>query len=133
MRKASSLEVNLKRLEGDLVESSARISRLLEQEKMLQDRCREQVGCTTQEYPLGVHAFQERELQLTNGALNDLQAEADRHQRKAQELEERIQNDDRAEKLEGVLKDTRERGDELEFQLSKLNQVKSICTTRISA
>jgi len=55
-----------------------------------------------------------------------LQAEADRHQRKAQELEERIQNDDRVEKLESVLKDTQDRADELEFQLSKLNQVKII-------
>ena len=52
-----------------------------------------------------------------------MQAEADRHQRKARELEERIQNDDRAEKLEGVLKDTQDRAEELEFQLSKLNQV----------
>jgi len=65
-------------------------------------------------------------LQLTNGALNGLQAEADRHQRKARELEERIENDDRAEKLEGVLKDTQDRTDELEFQLSKLNQVKFV-------
>lgn len=65
-------------------------------------------------------------MQLTNGALNDLQAEADRHRRNARELEERIQNDDRAEKLEGVLKDTQDRADELEFQLSKLNQVKII-------
>lgn len=72
------------------------------------------------------HASQERELQLTNGALNDLQAEADRHQKKARELEDRIQNDDRAEKLEGVLKDTQDRAEELEFQLSKLNQVNFI-------
>ena len=78
------------------------------------------------------HTFQERELQLTNGALNDLQAEADRHQRKARELEERIQNDDRAEKLEGLLKDTQDRGDELEFQLSKLNQVK-FCMTLLAS
>jgi len=64
--------------------------------------------------------------------LNDLQAEADRHERKARELEERIQNDDRAEKLEGLLKDTRDRGDELEFQLSKLNQVK-LCMTLLAS
>ena len=73
-----------------------------------------------------IHTFQERELQLTNGALNDLQAEADRHQRKARELEEKIQNDDRAEKLESVLKDTQDRGDELEFKLSQLNQVEFV-------
>lgn len=42
-QKASSLEVNLKRVEGDLVESSACVGHLLEQEKVLQDRCREQV------------------------------------------------------------------------------------------
>jgi len=74
-----------------------------------------------------VDVAQERELQLTNGALNEIQAEADRHQRKARELEERIQNDDRVEKLEGVLKDTQDRAEELEFQLSKLNQVNSMC------
>jgi hypothetical protein len=43
VQKASGLEVNLKRLEGDLVESSARVGHLLEQEKALQERCREQV------------------------------------------------------------------------------------------
>ena len=124
-QKASSLEVNLKRTEGDLVESSAHVSRLLEQEKALQERCREQVCDRSSNAFMCArpHTAQERELQLTNGALNDLQAEADRHQRKARELEERIQNDDRAEKLEGVLKDTQDRAEELEFQLSKLNQV----------
>jgi len=61
---------------------------------------------------------------LINGSLNDLQAESDRYQRKAQELEERIQSDDRVEKLEGVLQNTRDRADELDFQLSKVKQVK---------
>jgi len=55
VQKASGLEVNLKRLEGDLVESSARVGHLLEQERVLQDRCREQV-CRDffQMYPFGV-------------------------------------------------------------------------------
>lgn len=60
---------------------------------------------------------------MTNGSLNDLQADSDRYQRKSQELEERIQNDDRVEKLEEVLQNTQDRADELEFQLSKLKQV----------
>jgi hypothetical protein len=50
--------------------------------------------------------WQERELQLTNGSLNDLQAESDRYQRKAKEVEEWIQNGDRVEKLESVLQST---------------------------
>lgn len=66
---------------------------------------------------------QERELQLTHGTLNDLRSQAEQHQRKVQELEEQIQSDDRVERLEDSLKNTQERADELDFQLSKLKQV----------
>lgn len=53
-----------------------------------------------------------------------LRTEVDQNQRKVRELEEQIQNDDRVEKLEISLKNTQERADELEFQLSKLKQVR---------
>lgn len=39
------------------------------------------------------------------------------------ELDEQIQSDDRAERLEATLQNTQNRADELEFQLSKLQQV----------
>lgn len=67
--------------------------------------------------------IQERELQLTNGTVNDLREEADQSKRRVKELEEHIQSDDRAERLEESLKNTQERADEFEFQLSKLKQV----------
>lgn len=39
------------------------------------------------------------------------------------ELEEQIESDDRAERLEATLQNTQDRADELEFQISKLQQV----------
>ena len=53
---------------------------------------------------------------------------------KVRELEEQIESDDRAERLEETLKNTQDRADELEFQLSKLRQVRStalllLCTS----
>jgi hypothetical protein len=56
--------------------------------------------------------------------LQDSRAEAQRHKNRVRELEEQIQNDDRADRLEESLKHVRDRADELEFQLSKLTQVK---------
>jgi predicted nucleic acid-binding Zn-ribbon protein len=63
---------------------------------------------------------------LTNGTLDDLRGEADSYQRRVRELEEHIQSDDRAEKLDESLKNTQERADELEFQLSKLKQASTL-------
>lgn len=67
--------------------------------------------------------MQERELQLTNSSLEDVRAKADEYQHRVQELEEHIKSDDRAERLEESLKNTQERAEEFEFQLSKLKQV----------
>ena len=66
---------------------------------------------------------QERELQLLTGTLTDLRAETEKHKQRVRELEEQIQSDDRAERLEITLQNTQNRADELEFQLSKLKQV----------
>jgi chromosome segregation ATPase len=72
---------------------------------------------------------QERELLLTNGMVDDLRGDADQHQRRVRELEEHIQSDNRAEKLEESLRNTQERADEFEFQLSKLKQASySVCS-----
>lgn len=125
--RSASLEASVNHLEASLAESATRVTVLTTQERELLDRTRDLVSsvllptvCCLTNYR------QERELQLTNGSLNDLQADSDRYQRKAQELEERIQNDDRVEKLEGVLQNTQDRADELEFQLSKTKQVRKL-------
>jgi myosin protein heavy chain len=55
--------------------------------------------------------------------MHDLKKEAEQHQRKVRELKEQIQSDDRLERAENSLKNTQNRADELEFQLSKLKQV----------
>ena len=55
--------------------------------------------------------------------MSDFKQEAEQYQRRLRELEEQIQNDNRIEQLEGSLKNTQERSDELEFQLTKLKQV----------
>ena len=71
---------------------------------------------------------QERQLQLANGSIAELHKELDDSQRRMRELEDQIQSDDRVERLEDSLKNTQDRADELEFQLSKLRQVGMTCT-----
>ena len=73
-----------------------------------------------------IDLMQERELQLTNSTVNNLRGEADQSKRRVRELEEHIQSDGRAERLEESLKNTQERADEFEFQLSKLKQVRTL-------
>ncbi len=58
-----------------------------------------------------------------NGTVADLRTQASTAQRRVRELEEQIEADDRAERLEETLKNTQNRADELEFQVSKLQQV----------
>ena len=70
-------------------------------------------------YPL-----QEREIQLLNGANGDLRAQADEAQRRVRELEEQIESDDRAERLEATLQHTQDHAADLELQVSKLKQVR---------
>lgn len=63
-------------------------------------------------------------MQISSASSSELRKEADELQRKLRELEEQIQSDDRAERLESSLKHTQDRADELEFQLTKLKQVR---------
>ena len=65
---------------------------------------------------------QERELQLLNASLEEVRSASEQHQQRVRELEEQIESDDRAERLEESLKNTQDRAEELEFQLSKLKQ-----------
>lgn len=58
-------------------------------------------------------------------SMNNLKHETEQHQHRVRELEEQIQSDDRVERLEESLKNTQDRADELEFQLSKLKQASS--------
>lgn len=63
-------------------------------------------------------------MQVANSSLSSARKEAEKHRRRVRELEEQIQSDDRADRLEASLKNTQDRADELEFQLSKLTQVR---------
>lgn len=61
------------------------------------------------------------ELQSTT---NQLRGQVEQYQRRVHDLEEQIESDDRAERLEVELQHTQDRAAELEFQVSKLQQVR---------
>lgn len=67
---------------------------------------------------------QERQLQLANSSAAEVRQASERYQQRVRELEEQIQSDDRVEMLEESLKNTQNRADQLEFQLTKLQQVR---------
>ncbi|KAI6112489.1 hypothetical protein EDD16DRAFT_1693881 [Pisolithus croceorrhizus] len=94
----------------DLEVSSARkhdeLQQALQKEKELTEKCHDQ----------------DREMQLRKAELDELQATCDQYQQRVRELEEQIENDDRADRLEVSLKNTQDRADELDFRLSKLKQ-----------
>lgn len=58
-----------------------------------------------------------------NSTVAELRTQSTTAERRVRELEEQIEADDRAERLEENLKNTQNRADELEFQVSKLQQV----------
>ncbi|KAF8640607.1 hypothetical protein AX17_000268 [Amanita inopinata Kibby_2008] len=105
--RTKAMEDQMARLQSDFHNASDTLQHLQVREKELADRCRDQ----------------ERQLQLANGSISELRKDADTSQRRVRELEEQIQSDDRVEHLEESLKNTQNRTDELEFQLSKLRQV----------
>jgi myosin protein heavy chain len=69
--------------------------------------------------------MQERRLQIAAAEAADSHKAAHEYRRRLRELEEQIQADDRAERLEVSLKNTQDRADEMEFQLAKVKQVGS--------
>ncbi|KNZ76385.1 Laminin-like protein epi-1 [Termitomyces sp. J132] len=103
------LQTELEDLKACQQESAKTIAILQSKEKDLTERHRET----------------ERELQLKTSSMNELMQEVEHHQRRVRELEEQIQSDDRVERLENSLKNTQDRADELEIQLSKLKQAHS--------
>ncbi|TFK77515.1 hypothetical protein BDN72DRAFT_47354 [Pluteus cervinus] len=107
--KVQGLEAHFRGLEVDAQETSKRAQLSETQVKELTERCRDQ----------------ERQLQLANASTNELRQESNQHQQKVRELQEQILNDDRVEKLEVSLRNTQNRADDLEFQLSKLTQAQS--------
>ena len=55
--------------------------------------------------------------------MDDNRSKAEEFQRRVRELEEQIESDDHAERLEATLQHTQDRAAELELQVSKLKQV----------
>ncbi|KAF8204325.1 hypothetical protein K438DRAFT_556230 [Mycena galopus ATCC 62051] len=109
-RIAKELDEHVRRLRTEAGEATVRIQQSESKEKELAEKCREQ----------------ERELQHANASIHDSKKEAERHQKAVRELREQIQSDDRLERAETSLKNTQNRADELESQLSKLRQVVSL-------
>lgn len=93
-------------LEVSAAQKGDELGQVLQKEKELAEKCHDQ----------------EREIHLRKAELDELQAACDQHQQRVRELEEQIENDDRADRLEASLKNTQDRADELEFRLSKLKQ-----------
>ncbi|KAJ3993105.1 hypothetical protein F5050DRAFT_1801422 [Lentinula boryana] len=107
--KTADLEEHLQQLRSELQDSTNRIQSQELTERELADKVKDQ----------------ERQLQIANGSLISTRKEAEKHRRRARELEEQIESDDRADRLEASLKNTQDRADDLEFQLSKLKQTHS--------
>ncbi|KAJ3855071.1 hypothetical protein EV368DRAFT_80003 [Lentinula lateritia] len=103
-QKTIRLEEHLQQLRSEVQESTARIQSLEATDKELTDKTKDQAGY------------------ISCLSYSRLLTEAEIHRRRVRELEEQIQSDDRADRLEASLKNTQDRADELEFQLSELKQ-----------
>ncbi|KAI6136269.1 hypothetical protein F5141DRAFT_1185300 [Pisolithus sp. B1] len=104
--KTQALSERVHNLEVSSARKHDELQQALQQEKELTEKCHDQ----------------DREMQLRKAELDELQATCDQYQQRVRELEEQIENDDRADRLEVSLKNTQDRADELEFRLSKLKQ-----------
>ena len=62
-------------------------------------------------------------MQLVSAEAAESKKSGEDFERKLRELEDQIQADDRVDRLEASLKNTQDRADDLEFQLSKLKDV----------
>lgn len=104
--KSQSLDERVKDLENSSSKLDMQLQEALIRERDLAEKSRDQ----------------ERELQLLNASLEEVKSGSEQHQQRVRELEEQIESDDRAERLEESLKNTQDRAEELEFHLSKLKQ-----------
>ncbi|KAH8835670.1 hypothetical protein DL96DRAFT_1702640 [Flagelloscypha sp. PMI_526] len=117
----SALSAELTRLqnvEDELRDSSS----LFEQERQRTSALTVDVNRLQHDHDEATRSLTAARSELQSPPLMNGRKAASRHERREKELEEHIQSDDRAEKLEASLKNTQDRADELEFQLSKLKQ-----------
>lgn len=66
----------------------------------------------------------ERELEVTKRSVQDLKAQVTQQRNRVRQLEEQIETDDTVERMEKSMKGVQERAESLEFQLSKMKQVR---------
>jgi myosin protein heavy chain len=104
--RSQSLDERVKDLESSSSKLDIQLQEALTRERDLAEKSRDQ----------------ERELQLLNASMDEVRSTSEQHRQRVRELEEQIESDDRAERLEESLKNTQDRAEELEFQLSKLKQ-----------
>ena len=123
--KADGFSNEMQNLQKDVQVLSERAQESLAKEKVLADRCKEQVISLELPFqpPLSHLRYQERQLQYADASASDSRKETEVLQRKLRELEEQMESDDRVARLENSLKHMQDRADELEFQLSKLRPV----------
>lgn len=120
--KSQSLDERVKDLENSSSKLDMQLQEALIRERDLAEKSRDQVSNLGLPRVPRSKLFQERELQLLNASLEEVKSGSEQHQQRVRELEEQIESDDRAERLEESLKNTQDRAEELEFHLSKLKQ-----------
>ncbi|CAA7264760.1 unnamed protein product [Cyclocybe aegerita] len=134
VQKLEGFESKAQTLEDLLETERAKSHNLSEQSIRLQTEVKqlsqrtEQLAVKEKEL-LSQNKEQERQLQIITATAIESRKEADELQRKLRELEEQIQSDDRVERLELSLKNTQDRADELEFQLTKIKQAHALLKT----
>ncbi|THH10152.1 hypothetical protein EW145_g1512 [Phellinidium pouzarii] len=107
LRELDGLRADLSRIETERRTISVRLQDVGTQSTLLTTKLREQ----------------ERECVSIRSEADKLRSQLQEKERRARELEEQIQNDDRVEILETKLKNTQDRAEEIAFQLSKLKQI----------
>ena len=73
-------------------------------------------------YGLLIHSMKERDLELSRSDATSAQQKANELATRLRDLQEQIEADDRAEKLEASLKGLQSRADSLESQLARVKQ-----------
>jgi len=120
--RSQSLDERVKDLESSSSKLDIQLQEALTRERDLAEKSRDQVSNLVLTRVPRSNSFQERELQLLNASMDEVRSTSEQHRQRVRELEEQIESDDRAERLEESLKNTQDRAEELEFQLSKLKQ-----------
>lgn len=109
-KRSETLAQQVTRLEYDHAQASERVVDLISRERDLSEKKQDV----------------ERELELTKRNANDLKIQLSQQRNRVRQLEEQIQNDDRLDQMEKSMKGIQDRAESLEFQLSKVKQVKEL-------